>query len=266
MNDPLLSVIIPVYNAQETIRSALDSVLKQGINEIEIILVDDGSRDDSLAICRSYAQRDPRFKVISQKNAGPGAARNTALDVAGGRFIAFSDSDDTVPESSYARLLKAAGDADMVIARFNLVTGGKVINRGYIKDSQTLGKEAFLRELAVRPGSYYYSALWNKLYSGRLIKEHDIRFDTVMSWGEDFHFNMNYYRYVRKVSFLKEPVYNYIYHTSGQSWRTLYRVKRNILIKARLYHSLKELYRENGALQQYRHYINRYIFNVTLSK
>ncbi len=266
MNDPLLSVIVPVYNAQETVSRALDSILGQREADMEIILVDDGSRDGSLKVIRRYAQRDPRILLISQENGGPGAARNAGLDRARGRYIAFADSDDAVPGNAYTRLLDAAVDADLVIGRFNLITGAKAINRGYVRESLTLGKDAFLRELAVRPGSYYYSALWNKLYSGKLIREHGILFDTAMSWGEDFHFNMNYYRHVRKVAFLQEPVYNYVAHATGQSWRALYRVKRNVLIKARLYRSLKDLYRESGALEQYRRYVNRYIFNVTLSK
>ncbi len=266
MKTPVLSVVIPVYNAQNTLPATLDSVLAQGIDGMEVLLVDDGSRDDSLAVCRQYASIDARIKVVSQQNAGPGAARNTALDIATGRYVAFIDSDDTVPSGAFANFLKAADGSDLVISHFNFLMNGKSVNRGLIMGNVVMDRAGFLNALSRRPGSYYFSALWNKLYVRAIIEENGIRFSKDLGWGEDFHFNMRYYRHVMVVSFMEEPVYNYYHHYTGQTWRTMPMIGRNILIKARLHRSLKELYLACGAYEQYRVYIHRYIFNVTLSK
>jgi len=266
LETPLLSVIIPVYNARETLPLALDSVLSQGLDDMEIILVDDGSRDDSLDVCRDYAGRYPFIRYTSQKNGGPAAARNTGLQMASGRYISFVDSDDTVLPGAFSGLLSSAGNADLVIAHFNLLMGSQVLDRGYVKENTEMNQRRFLHALSRRPGSYYYSALWNKLYSREIITRHGLAFDPRMSWGEDFQFNMRFYRHVRKVSFFREPVYNYRRTVSGQTWRTMFEFNRSFAIKAALYKSLKELYHSAGLYSRYRPHITLYIFNVTISQ
>jgi len=263
---PLLSVIIPVYNARETLPLALDSVLAQGMDDMEIILVDDGSRDDSLDVCRAYAHRHPFIRFTSQQNGGPAAARNTGLQMATGRYVSFVDSEDTLLPGAYAGLLACAGGADLVIAHFNLLMGSQVLDRGNVKENTVMNQRRFLHALARRPGSYYYSALWNKLYSRDLIVRNGLFFDPRMSWGEDFEFNMRFYRHVRKVGFYKEPIYNYRRTVSGQTWRTMFEFNRSFTIKATLYKSLKELYRSAGLYSRYRPHITLYIFNVTISQ
>ncbi|GMO65282.1 MAG: hypothetical protein Ta2A_13360 [Treponemataceae bacterium] len=93
---PLVSIIVPVFNAEMYLKNCLDSLIAQTLSEIEIICVDDGSTDRSLDILTDYRNKDPRIRVFTQKNAGPGAARNTALDQANGKYLLFCDSDDTV--------------------------------------------------------------------------------------------------------------------------------------------------------------------------
>lgn len=268
MNQPLLSVIVPVYNASQVLPLALDSILSQGIGEMEIILVDDGSKDDSLAVCRQYAEMDRRIRFVSQKNGGPGAARNTGLGLAKGHYISFVDSDDTVLPGSFSKLLTTAGeaDADMVIAHFNILLNNKSYDRGYITDNRAVDRHGFLHHLAHRPGSYYYSALWNKLYRRQLISSNQLHFDNSFTWGEDFHFNMRCYRHVDKVAFLVDPVYNYKRTYSGQTWRTMFELGSSLSIKARLYKTLKALYRSQGLYSKYWLHIQRYIFNVTISQ
>lgn len=267
MDSPLLSVIIPVFNAQEVLATAVESVLSQGVDAIEVILVNDGSRDGSLVICQEYAQKDPRFKVIDQVNAGPGAARNAGLSCARGKYISFVDSDDTLQPGTLLNLLHVVqtDQTDLVIAHFNILLNNKTLDRGFIKDDRVLDRAAFFDALAQRPGSYYYSALWNKLYDSQIIRDHRISFDRSFPWGEDFDFNMQYYRYINTVSFFKEPVYNYKRAYSGQTWRTMFEVGSNVLIKKRLYMSLKSLYSHAGLLAKYKAHIYRYIFNITIS-
>ncbi|NLX82897.1 MAG: glycosyltransferase [Clostridiales bacterium] len=267
MNSPVLSVIIPVYNAQECLPTALKSVFEQGINDIEIILINDGSRDNSLQVCKEYALQDPRVIVLDQQNSGPGAARNAGLTIARGEYISFVDSDDYLMPGSYEKFLEAAKrhHPDLLIAHFNIIMNGRVIDRGYVKTDQTMDKEAFLHTLAHRPGSYYYSALWNKLYRRQVLLDHQLMFDKTYHWGEDFDFNMRFYHHVQKVSFIKEPIYNYERTYSGQTWRSMFKLDESFKIKSRLYTQLKLLYQKAGLLGKYRLYIYRYIFNVTIS-
>ncbi|WP_300767226.1 glycosyltransferase [uncultured Bifidobacterium sp.] len=105
--DDLVSIIIPVYNAQRHLPYCLDSILGQSHRNLDIILVDDGSTDDSARICDSYAKRDPRVRVIHQPNGGIGSAQNAGLDASRGRFIAFADNDDILDRHNIAYLLHA---------------------------------------------------------------------------------------------------------------------------------------------------------------
>lgn len=267
MNDLLLSVIIPVYNAQDSLPIALNSVFSQGIDSMEVILIDDGSKDDSLAVCEQFAKRDQRVKVLSQANAGPGAARNAGLKISRGRYVCFVDSDDLLTEGALPKMLQMMkkDQPDLLIAHFNILMNNQSYDRGYIKDDRLMNRRDFFHALSHRPGSYYYSALWNKLYCGDIIRKHHLFFDDSYAWGEDFEFNMRYYHYVNSVSFLKDPVYNYKRTYSGQTWRTMFEFGDSLKIKARLYRALKRLYHKAGLLSQYRFYIYRYIFNVTIS-
>ena len=120
MTKEKVSVIIPVYNAEATLVKCLDSVCGQTYNNLEILLINDGSKDNSLEICELYAQRDSRIVLHTQKNAGPSAARNKGLDLATGEYIAFTDSDDYVEPDMIERLVAAAqeNNVDMVICSF----------------------------------------------------------------------------------------------------------------------------------------------------
>ena len=101
MERDLISVIVPVYNVAPYLRECLDSVIRQTYDALQILLVDDGSRDGSSAICDEYAAKDERITVVHQKNQGVSAARNAALDLANGKYVAFVDADYILPENAY---------------------------------------------------------------------------------------------------------------------------------------------------------------------
>lgn len=110
MDEPLLSVIVPVYNVEKYLNQCLASITGQTYRNLEILLVDDGSTDQSGAICDAWAEKDSRIQVIHQKNAGAGAARNTAMDIAQGELMAFVDSDDYLAPNMYAHLYSLMED------------------------------------------------------------------------------------------------------------------------------------------------------------
>lgn len=119
----VISVIIPVYNVQAYLPECLDSVISQDYRDLEIILIDDGSKDDSGKICDAYAARDSRIRVIHQSNGGAGAAKNTGLRTATGEYLAFLDSDDTLEPGAYRHMLSLMKeyDADVVQCLLQLV-------------------------------------------------------------------------------------------------------------------------------------------------
>ena len=116
---PKISIIIPVYNTEEYLRECLDSVIEQTLKDIEIILVDDGSTDNSGKICDEYREKDTRITVIHQENRGQGKARNEALKISNGEYIGFIDSDDWIDLDFYEKLYNAASEkeSEVTVAR-----------------------------------------------------------------------------------------------------------------------------------------------------
>ena len=167
----MISVIIPVYNVSSFLPRCLDSVLRQE-HILEIILVDDGSTDDSGSLCDRYAAKDSRITVIHKQNGGLSSARNAGLDVARGKYVAFVDSDDFLEEDCYRLLLSAAQthNAPLVCAgRFDLDggTGEKQVGLCPEKDEVIDGKELAKR---IFTWDHVDSAAWDKLYERRLFE------------------------------------------------------------------------------------------------
>lgn len=262
----LVSIIIPVYNARRYLDACLESVVSQSYRQLEIILVNDGSKDDSLAHCNSWRERDPRIVVLDQPNAGPGAARNRGLAAARGEYLFFSDSDDIVLPGAIERLAAAMNEGnDLAIGLFELCTDGKRSSlRGLIKEDLRLDRSEFLERLSRWPGAYYYSALWNKLYRHEIVKANGISFRPDIIWGEDCLFNMEYDRFVRRMQCVNMPVYRYYRKISGLSWNSLFQLHKGVRIKKSIYQALKKIYTEEGLYKRYYWRVQRYILNVTL--
>lgn len=262
----LISVIMPVYNAEKTVETSVMSVLAQSYPHLELILVDDGSKDESLRICRDLEKADNRVRVIAQKNAGPAMARNAALDAARGEYLMFADSDDLLVPDACALLTQALGENDLAIAHYYFDLRSIESDRGLLPGTRNLTEAEFLSELVKRPGSFYFSALWNKIYRTDIVKSARLRFDPFLSWGEDFAFNMQYYAQItRGVALLETPVYHYVKNLGSSSIRTLLHVAHSCRIKWRLYQHFKALYIKKGLFQRYRGEISRYIWNVTIA-
>ena len=261
---PLISVIMPVYNAEKTLRASVDSVLQQTYPALELLLVDDGSRDNSLMLCRALAEEDGRVRVFTQENGGPAKARNTALAHMTGEYVMFADSDDLLVPQACALLLSALGESDLTLAHYYFDVGQASTPRGLLPGSRVMGEKEFFSHLIKRPGTFYFSALWNKLYRAELIRRAGLQFDSFFDWGEDFAFNMQYYQAVHQVSLVETPVYHYIKNPTSTSFRTLLRVPHSCCIKMRLYRHFKALCIARGLYADNRLMVNRYIFNVTL--
>lgn len=188
MKNPLITVIIPVYNVEKYLRRCLDSVIAQTYQNLEIICVDDGSIDDSGKICDQYAVRDARIKVIHQENQGLSAARNRGLDCATGEYIAFVDSDDYIQSDMLERLYSelSKSEASYVICGYNVVNSA-----GIILGTHSVGKNRVCSGADGLRQHYYHSngqenfvTVWGKLYNKELFA--DVRFKAGI-YFEDIH-------------------------------------------------------------------------------
>lgn len=144
MEQPLISIIVPVYNAEPYLDNCLDSIAAQTWENLEVWLVDDGSTDASPALCDARAAADSRFHVLHQANAGVSAARNAALERATGQYLQFVDGDDYLPSAATERLARTAGatGADLVIGRFWRVAGTRKALQGHIRRARLIAATA----------------------------------------------------------------------------------------------------------------------------
>ena len=209
---PTVSIIVPVYNAERTIRRCIESILNQEYTDFELLLVDDGSLDASGAICDEYAARDSRVQVFHKANSGVSSSRNLALDHARGEYLQFLDSDDWITPDATRSLVRAMedGPCDMVISDFYRVVGERVCQKGDIDEDGIMTREEFAAHMMEAPADFYYGVLWNKLYRRSIVEAHHLRMDPEISWCEDFMFNLEYIRYAQLFRAIQIPIYYYV--------------------------------------------------------
>lgn len=164
MENPLLSIIVPVYNVENYLKECIESILNQTETRMEIILINDGSKDNSLNICEEYKRKDPRIVLINQNRKGVSAARNTGLKKASGDYIGFVDSDDWILPDMYKNLLELTieHDSDITICGHERQFGDRPTDFRTDQELLFLDRENGLKELF--RGNLYRFALWNKIY------------------------------------------------------------------------------------------------------
>lgn len=233
--EQLVSIIVPVYNAEKYLKRCVDSILVQDYPNFELILMDDGSTDASGRICDDYAGQDGRVRVVHKENTGVSDTRNQALEMAKGVYVQFLDSDDwIVPEAT--RLLVQTMekyDCDMVISDFYRVSGERLAQKGDIEENRVLTRQEFAACMIENPADFYYGVLWNKLYKREIIEANRIRMDISISWCEDFLFNLEYIRHASSFYALQVPIYYYVKRkgslvSQGMSISNTMRMKINI--------------------------------------
>ena len=161
--NPKVSIIVPVYNVEKYLEKCLDTLVNQTLKDIEIICINDGSKDSSPEILKRYAQKDSRIKIIDKQNAGLSAARNDGLKAASGEFVGYVDSDDWVDLNFYEKLYEAAQKHNAEIASGNIIRCGKKITKYKVKfEKEELITYSIEKLKAVKIPKYNY--VWNKIY------------------------------------------------------------------------------------------------------
>ena len=209
---PTVTIIVPIYNAEKTLRRCVDSVLNQEYSDFELLLVNDGSQDSSGDICREYERADSRIHLIDKPNTGVSDSRNMAISMARGTYLQFLDSDDWITPNATRLFVETAEKyhCDMVISDFYRVSGERVSPKGDIDEDCVLTLEEFAAHMIENPADFYYGVLWNKLYRRDIIENNRLRMNDEISWCEDFMFNLEYMRHCNVFFALKVPVYYYV--------------------------------------------------------
>lgn len=217
----MLTIIVPVYNAERTLCRAVNSVLAQTFTDWELLLIDDGSEDSSGNICDQLAEQYPNIICFHQKNRGLSAARNVGIRNAKGHYLAFLDSDDWVEPDFYQSLID-----EQLSTIADLVVSGYV--REFWKANVCLRKiDIELEEICLvlkEISEYHFQSnksynlfihVWNKLYLHETIKENHILFDETVRFAEDVPFNLQYYQHIERIFISKQMGYHYICLNNG---------------------------------------------------
>lgn len=260
---PLVTLIIPVYNAEKYLRRCLDSVVRQGLPDLEVLLLNDGSKDDSLKICREYEEKDARIRVIDKENTGVSDTRNLGMRLASGKYLQFMDSDDWLTDDAAESMALAAEreNCDLLIADFYRVNGERYVEKKHIRRSSVMSREEFAMEMAKEPADFYYGVMWNKLYRRELIERYQLTCDTSMNWCEDFLFNLGYVRYADRFLALQKPVYYYM-KRKGSLVATEAVSASAVRVRFELLEKYKALYQSMGLYEEHKLKINSYIVAI----
>lgn len=203
----LISVIVPVYNAEKHLSRCIDSILNQTFSNFELLLIDDGSKDSSGTICEKYAKQDYRVIVFHQSNAGVSATRNCGLNRAIGDWIIFVDADDYLYSDALDNLFRNS-TADLIVAGYT--------HYGILSNKNVLHSPAHMRIDIKNNGSIlkqtvhnYLTTPWCKLFSRKIICKNNLKFDETLFYGEDTDFIFRYLYLVNSIQFVSNPVYHY---------------------------------------------------------
>ena len=222
---PLVSVIVPVFNTGKDCLKLLECLLESTYKNLEIICIDDGSKDDSYKVLSDFAKKHSQIIVKTQKNAGPSAARNTGIELAKGDYISFIDSDDLVSADFIEKLVKESENKKTILAsvgiHYNRLKRGKA-HDDFTNPSRARKKSETLWEYILylmRIDGRMYSAV-TKIYRRDIVIEKKLKFDTTMDFAEDTKFVLDYVAAAQthypddcEIHFIYEPLYLYNYGT-----------------------------------------------------
>ena len=249
MNDGSLpvSIVIPVYNVERYLCECLDSVLSQTLRDIEVICVNDGSTDGSLAILKEYEARDSRLRVIDKQNEGVSVARNTGLDAAQGEFILFVDADDTIDKELCEKTCRKAvtENLDLVVFEFNRFSGDGTIasfatdgsKREFSSEMSRVDKLRFLVWRSV--------FCWDKLSRRRLLQDNNVQFPQGITHGEDCVFHWKVICLSKNPGYMKENLYYYRVNLGSATYK-----KKMLSTSVIVYEQIENFLRERGLYRE----------------
>ncbi len=262
MNDEKVSIIIPVYNGEKYIDGCLKSVVGQTYKNIEIIVINDGSIDDSLALINKYKKIDDRIIVIDKENEGVSVARNKAIDMSTAKWIMFVDVDDKLEQDAVENLMSnIEKDTDIIISKIYLVSDNNKEEFKCAYSEKKIFQDEEKKELiqAIFYDNYKEkisnnSNIFAKLYSKDLLTRNKIKFKEGMKYGEDVMFNLISFQNSKKIIFINSFTYNYIlnYESVTQKYdNNIIAHYTKMLLELREYLTRHDLYKQFKNEYQY---------------
>ncbi len=221
--DILVSIIVPIYNMGDKIEKSIETIIHQDYQNTEIILIDDGSTDDTLEKCNRICQENKNVAVIHTENCGAGSARNKGIDVSKGRYLYFPDADDMLEKNAISSVVKAAAEsgADLVVFGYKCIDqNGRFVKEKRYKDRIVYGKEArsdYSDYYLSEEGYRIQGAPWNKLFDGKKIRDNHISFPPLRR-HQDEAFIARYMCYSEKVIFIDDVLYSYKLNMQRNEW------------------------------------------------
>ncbi|MEG1441955.1 MAG: glycosyltransferase [Oscillospiraceae bacterium] len=214
-----ISIVIPVYNTAEYLEKCLESVVNQTYKNLDIIIINDGSTDNSADIIEKYDKQDDRITVVNTENNGVSKARNIGIDLSNGEYIWFIDSDDFLYPESVEKLYNSIGSCDMAASNVNIITDNEVPKKflNLPKDDKITVDFNFINDL-LGDRVHIGGSLINKMYRTEIIKKMNIRFEErSLIYAEDAMFNFKSFKYIRNIAIVDEPLYGYYQRSTSVS-------------------------------------------------
>ncbi len=258
-----VSIIIPVYNAAMYLEKCLDSVISQTYRNLEIIIVNDGSKDNSLAICEEYERTDERIVLIDKENTGVSDSRNQAMEAATGKYLQFMDSDDWLTPDATEKMVTLAEmtGCDMVIGDFYRVDGCRFSLKSHIQDTKVMSRKEFAAHMMEEPADFYYGVMWNKLYKRELVRKYALSCSERLNWCEDFLFNLSYIRRADTFCALQAPVYYYV-KRKGSLVASELKKTSAVYVRLLLLEEYRRLYQSIGLYEDNKVKINAFVLSI----
>lgn len=223
----LITIIVPIYNAQNTLKKCIDSILVQTYTNFELILIDDGCEDNSGTICDEYVARDSRIRVFHKENGGVSSARNLGLYNAKGEWICFIDSDDWVAKEYLQNLMSHAVGHDLVISYAYVIYKDRIEKERYPVLSV---KKGTFEKLFVTNALDWHTSPWGKLFKASIIREKMIQFPEGMPIGEDAHFLYEYMLHCVSIFVSDDTDYFYNAENEGTLTKKAYSIQAEFKI------------------------------------
>ncbi|MCU9612327.1 glycosyltransferase family 2 protein [Caldibacillus lycopersici] len=262
-----ISIVVPVYNAEEYLEVCFRSIIKQTFFNWELLVVNDGSTDSSCEICEYFSNKDKRIKIIQSNNQGPGIARNIGMSYATGDYLMFMDSDDYLEHNSLELLEKIASNTEAEIIFYPNYTDKmedekyKVVKDNHLKDMEFLSNSDFVNSYRLLYEHGYLHPVWNKLYKLSFIHLCNAIFPSGINVSEDYIFNIQLYKHLQKGVVLSVPLYHYVSRNSGSITSSFNNERFNSSKKVYLY---SKKFFEDWNEAELIHVNNEFITNINV--
>lgn len=251
----MLSIIVPVYNVQNYLKNCLDSIIQQTYSQLEIILVNDGSTDDSGNICEKYAMLDERIKVIHQQNKGRSSTRNTGLKYVTSSYITFVDADDSIDKDTYKTVMKVIENKNIDLVSFGIKVVGNYLMENRLNDDNYY-KVLFKGIKKVNKETILQTdiSVCNKVFKKDLIDKYNITFPEKLLY-EDAAFFYKYISISKNVFYIPEKYYFYLRHESSIMVKT-FQTTSKAIDHLYIFENIYCFYKNNNLVEQYNSLIN----------